>query len=287
MPLKKTHMNIFKYNDVDIHYALCPAKQSSGSSLTLVFLHNAGTDHSIWLPVREILTEHFDTVVLDWPGYGARRGVPGHYAISDYGQMLSSFLKEMSLGPTVLVGNCLGSGAALEHCWRNKDTNIKSLVLFNILVPQTLGWIGRFFLKWSTVTGGFYEAIRKRISLPKTVQTFMVNYQIKHQSKVPQLAKQHLLVLNASPHNIRNLGSLVASLKKSKYLNTLTMQDSFPPTLIAWGAQNKVLPLSKGKKFIATYQPTTFHTLNGGHLVMLEDPKSCARLILDFIAQNF
>jgi len=72
---------------------------------TLIFLHNAGTDHTIWEPVADLLAERFDTVLLNWSGYGERRSTPRGNSLSDYGEVLSSLLKQKAFPSVVLIGN--------------------------------------------------------------------------------------------------------------------------------------------------------------------------------------
>jgi len=64
------------------------------------------------------------------------------------------------------------------------------------------------------------------------------------------------------------------------------MPDYFPPTMVIWGDQNKVLPLSSGKSFVQDFGPTEFHVENDGHLIMLEQPQICAENIQRFIHSN-
>jgi len=274
-------------NGVDVRYWRSHAAVSSTQLPTLVFLHNAGTDHWIWTQVAELLSARFDTILLDWPGYGENRGNPKGHSMGNYADVLSSFLEKMSLGPVVLVGNCLGSGAALEYCHRNKNSDVQALALFNVLVPRTLGVDGRFIVRWSKSKGqGIYETLRKRIVVPKSLGGLIVRYQLKKPSRVSKPVFQHLKALNKSSENVRNLGGLVGNLKNSFHLDTIKMNDEgFPPTMVVWGKKNRVLPLSAGRDFVESSGPKEFHVEDGGHLVMLEQPSVCAGRIVAFVSK--
>lgn len=272
-------------NGVDVHYWARPAATQTMQQPTLVFLHNAGTDHSIWEPVAKLLADRYGTVLVDWPGYGERRGHPNGHSLGDYATVLSSLLEQLSLGPVVLVGNCLGSGAALEYCQQKQREEVKALALFNVLVPRTLGIDGRLVLRWSKSKGQyFYQLLQKHIRLPKRLGGLIVRYQLQKPSLVPKPVFQHLKKLNETPENIRNLGGLVGALKESPHLNRIKMDEAgLPPTMVVWGKKNRVLPLSAGRSFVKQFAPMEFHVEDGGHLLMLEKPAICAQRIDSFI----
>jgi pimeloyl-ACP methyl ester carboxylesterase len=271
-------------NGVDVSYWSRRATAPSGQQPTLVFLHNAGTDHTIWMQVAGSLNEQFDTILVDWPGYGEDRGTPKGNSLSYYADVLSTFLEQLSLGPVILVGNCLGSGAALEYCSRHKPTDVQALALFNVLLPRTLGADGRFIVGWSKSKGqGIYEVLQKNIVVPKLLAGFIVRYQLERPARVKESVFQHLKNLNETPDNARNLAGLVGNLKESFHLDTLKMKDSgLPPTMVVWGKKNRVLPLSAGRSFVDNFCPDEFHVEDGGHLVMLELPQICAERIASF-----
>lgn len=271
-------------NGVEVRYWARSATNSAESAPTLIFLHNAGTDHTIWKPVADLLSERFDTVLLDWPGYGESRSEPNGHSLGDYGEVLSSFLDQKAFSSIVLVGNCLGSGVALEYCQRNMPKEVRALVLFNILVPSTLGIHGRFVFGWSKSNWqGVYNKIQQKIVVPKQLGSLIVRYQLKSRSRVSNSLFRHLVKLNESPENVRNLGGLVGSLKQSEHLDSIAAGNGLPRTMVVWGKKNRVLPLSAGKRFVESFGPEEFHVEDGGHLVMLEQPAICAKRIETFI----
>jgi pimeloyl-ACP methyl ester carboxylesterase len=273
-------------NGIPVRYRTCLTKNESKNSITIICLHNAGTDHSIWSPIAEILSEKYTVIQLDWPGYGENRGEPKGHGLGDYADILFNFIEQCELKSVVLVGNCLGSGTALEYCIRSKGAGIHAMVLFNVLLPRTLGLDGEFFFRWSgSRFNKLYHKFRESLFVPGPLTGAVVRYQIKNPGKVSADIKEHLKKLNAAPANVRNLGLLIEALNKSTRLNSLKMLDYFPPTMVIWGDKNRVLPLQKGEKFVWNFGPSDFQVLNGGHLVMLEQPNESAAKIFEFIHQ--
>jgi len=239
------------------------------------------------MPVVELLSAQFNCVMVDWPGYGKHRGKPQGHSLRHYADVLAAFLEQMSLGSVVLVGNCLGSGAALEYCHRKQPRDVAALALFNVLVPRTLGADGRLIVGWSKSRGkGLYDAVRQRIVIPKRWGRLIVWYQLNKPSRVAKPVLCHLAALNQSPENVRNLGGLVGSLKDSSHLDALSSDDAgLPPAMVVWGKKNRVLPLSAGRGFVEDFGPEEFHIEAGGHLLMLEQPAICAQRIAAFVGK--
>jgi len=275
-------------NGIPVYFKATPAKNESQSPLTIILLHNGGTDHSIWSDVTEILSEKYPVIQLDWPGYGERRGEPEpEHGLGDYGDILSDFIKEHKLTSVVLVGNCMGAGASLEYCLREKGEGIQAMVLFNVLLPRTLGAPSQLLYHWANLPlSALYNKVRMRLSTPKPIAIAAVKAQLKYPKLVSDEAINHLVTLNMDPANIQNLGLLVSAMHKSEYLHRMEMPGYFPKTVVVWGDKNRVLPLKNGNSFANDFKPTEYKVLDGGHLVMLEKAEECAEVILDAVVTS-
>ena len=64
----------------------------------------------------------------------------------------------------------------------------------------------------------------------------------------------------------------------------MTMNESFLPLCIIWGENNKVLPVSTGRKLCSQYNCTETHFIQGGgHLVMREKNEEINAIMGKFI----
>ena len=274
-------------NGTPVYFKATPAKKESQSPFTILLLHNGGTDHSIWSTVAEILSEKHPLIQVDWPGYGECRGEPKEHGLADYADILSTFIKNNKLTSVVLVGNCLGSGAALEYCIREKGEGIHAMVLFNVLVPRTLSSMCRFFYHWAnSPLNVFYHEVSKRLYTPKPLAGVVVKSQLKNAKLVSSETINHLKKLYTDSSNIQNLALLLGTMNKSKHLNRMKMPYYFPKTVVVWGDKNRILPLKKGEGFVNDFGPTEYRVLNGGHLVMLEQAEKSAEVILNTIERH-
>jgi pimeloyl-ACP methyl ester carboxylesterase len=57
------------------------------------------------------------------------------------------------------------------------------------------------------------------------------------------------------------------------------------PTLVIWGAEDRVVPLECGERYAKTMPSATLSVIErAGHLVDMERPADVARAIIDFAA---
>jgi len=254
---------------------------------SILFLHNGGSDHSIWSPIAERLVNTHYILSLDWPGFGQSETTPSDFSLQAYTQVLTEFIDQLQLKNITLVGHCLGSATALNYCRSVNGQGIKSLILFNVLTPKTLSHSANLFIqaKQRPLLNGVYKWLENKFPQSKIARSYVVNYQIKNGNKVSGKSKKHLSNLYIGPRNIHNLVSLAEALPSFKNLDSLEKTEEFPPTLVIWSKKNKVLPYKQGKSFIKHFKPDETVILNGGHLVMLEKEGECAGLIKGFVNQ--
>jgi pimeloyl-ACP methyl ester carboxylesterase len=110
----------------------------SGSGETLVLLHGLGSSRQAWRPVIPLLSDHFDVIAIDLPGFGDSASLPSHVEPHP-GAIAAAVVETLNLlgveSPHV-AGNSLGGWVALELAAR---IPVDSISLFS---PAGL-WHGR------------------------------------------------------------------------------------------------------------------------------------------------
>lgn len=102
---------------------------------TLVFIHGAGADHSIWILQSRYFAYHDHNVLaLDLPGHGRSEGEP-LTSIADLADWLQRVLDAAGVARAALIGHSMGSLAALETAVRYPD-RVSVLALLGTSVPM-------------------------------------------------------------------------------------------------------------------------------------------------------
>ena len=87
-----------------------------GSGRPLVLLHALGLSRSAWDPVVPALSQHFDVIAVDLPGFGASAPLPAHVEPTPaaLAEAVAALLAELGVTTAHVAGNSLGGWVALE-----------------------------------------------------------------------------------------------------------------------------------------------------------------------------
>ncbi len=87
-----------------------------GKGATLVLLHGLGSSRQAWNPVIPALSEHFDIIAIDLPGFGDSPSLPAGVEPlpATLAVSVADLLDELSIINPHLAGNSLGGWVALE-----------------------------------------------------------------------------------------------------------------------------------------------------------------------------
>ena len=99
-----------KVRGEDMFYAVNRPPEARGS---LVFVHGAGADHSLWVRQMENLPDGFAGYAVDLPGHGQSGGQPVS-DVGEYARAVAEFIRVIDAPrPLYLVGQSMGGAITL------------------------------------------------------------------------------------------------------------------------------------------------------------------------------
>lgn len=102
---------------------------------TIVLIHGAGHDHSVWtLQSRYFATHGWNPVVPDLPGHGQSAG-PQLTSIEAIADWVLALLDELGVATATLAGHSMGSLIALQAASQAPE-RVRSLVLVGSVAPM-------------------------------------------------------------------------------------------------------------------------------------------------------
>jgi pimeloyl-ACP methyl ester carboxylesterase len=102
---------------------------------TLIFIHGAGADHSVWQLQSRYFAHHgFNVLAADLPGHGKSAGAPLK-TIEAIGAWLIALLNALDIKQASLIGHSMGSLAALEATGSN-PFRVAKLALLGTAFPM-------------------------------------------------------------------------------------------------------------------------------------------------------
>jgi pimeloyl-ACP methyl ester carboxylesterase len=118
-------------------YAYTGGRTFDASLPTVVFVHGALHDHSVWTLAARWFAHHGHGVLaLDLPGHGRSDG-PAHESIEAMADWLLAVLDAASVAAASLVGHSMGSLVALEAAAR-APARVRHLVLVGTASPMVV-----------------------------------------------------------------------------------------------------------------------------------------------------
>ena len=102
---------------------------------SVVFIHGAGLDHSVWvLPSRYFARHGYNVVSLDLPWHGRSQGQALN-SIEEMASTVSALIREIGISSAAVVGHSMGSLVALTLA-ANHGEQVRSLALLGTAVPM-------------------------------------------------------------------------------------------------------------------------------------------------------
>ncbi len=256
-------------------YAYTGGKAFDPALPTVVFIHGAQNDHSVWALQSRWFAHHgYGVLAVDLPGHGRSAGppLPSIEALADWIELLLTKVGAGNTAPSVsLVGHSMGSLTALECAARHPD-RIARIALVGTAVPMP-------------VSDSLLAAARE--NEPRAIA--MIN-QWSHspRASVGGHTVPGLWLLGASRRLMQRQGPGVLHndlAACSTYKNGLAAAAALdcPVLLLCGGADQMTSPKSSAR-LAATFSKAQTVVLPGcGHALMTEQPDAVLDALRRFI----
>lgn len=252
----------------------------AGSGSTMLLMHGVGESSASWREVLPRLAERYTVYAPDLPGYGASdplASAEGGPTPERFAALMAAFLDTVTAaeaGPAVVVGHSLGGSIALELALRHPQ-QVERLVLED---AAGLGHYVNPALRTLTLAGyGDLGVQMGRTGLGaahRALARIPLLFARPHRAPLDWVSEQTRLA--TLPHHLpTTLAALRAQV--GPFGQRRVLLDELPrlqiPTLLVWGAQDAVLPVSQARTALTRLQHGQLAVVPScGHLPHLEQP---------------
>jgi pimeloyl-ACP methyl ester carboxylesterase len=251
-----------RYVDVDayrIHYLEAPSRTTQpGKPLLLV--HGLGSRGEDWAPMIPTLTaQGFHVYAVDMLGYGRSARPDVDYSISLEEKTVVGFMHAVGLQQVDLAGWSMGGWVALKLAVDHPDL-VDRLVVYDaagLYFPRTFP----HSLFTPTDAAGLDQLLAMLSPHPIALPGFL-------QRAVIRKLGRNAWVVNRS----------LNAMETGRDLMNFQLQRISRPTLVVWGAEDRLIPLSLGE--------TMHHQIPGSDLLVVDGcghmaPSECAHPVAD------
>jgi len=237
---------------------------------TIVFVHGAALDHSVWQWQSRYFAHHgYSVLAVDLPGHGRSPGA-ARSTIEAYAEWLVALLDAAGLERAILAGHSMGSLATLDAALKHGDRVVK-LALVGAATPMP---VGDAFIAaarddspaafdMETIWGHARQSLLMHSPVPGTS---LVGASLQLNSRArPGVQHADLLACNAYRPSLEAIRALKV------------------PTLVAAGRRDQMTQFKSGKALAAEISGAKFVALDAGHSMMSEAPRELLAALRDFL----
>ena len=275
--------SFFHYSDSDyLNYEV-----DGQGPITLVFLHGFGSSLRNWDDIRpDFDHDAYTMYFLDLKGFGFS-SVPTNtsYSFKTNAELVSSFARELQFTNYWLIGHSFGGGVALYA---------DSILSTNGAVPPT-GLVLLDCAAYISKLPFFIEYLRypivSRAGFNATSPAFKARYTLERVYASPDtisdtLVQRYAVFITDNKYPVF-AGTARDILPKNIDLITQYYHNITVPSLIIWGENDTVLPISSGLRLAGELPGAELHIIpDCGHIPQEEYPDETSRLIIDFLNRH-
>jgi pimeloyl-ACP methyl ester carboxylesterase len=238
---------------------------------TIVFIHGAQNDHSVWaLQTRYFAHHGFGVLALDLPGHGRSEG-PALASVEAMADWLLALLTAASAGPAILVGHSMGSLVALEASHRAPE-RVRGLALLGTTYPMK-------------VADALLETARTDEARAIDMVNIWSHSSIAQKPSCPGpgfyvMGGARRLMQRMSARNPAQLFYTDFSACNAYANGQVAAEAARCPVLFVFGAQDVMTPARSTKLLTGAIAHGKVVTVDAGHAMMAEQPDA----VLDALA---
>ena len=249
-----------------IHYV------EAGSGAPVILIHGLADNVAIWDPVIPALAARFRVIALDQIGFGRSDKPLLNYRVSTLVDFLDVFLTELKIERASLVGNSLGGWVAAAYALAHPE-RVERLVL-----SDAAGYAALTKTMDSRALRALRVASRDDIRYlgPLAFHDKRFYQDVDAAFKERVTAGDSYTVAQVLDSMIRGDDALDNKLQTLKQ-----------PTLVLWGREDKLIPLSFGEQFHREIVDSRLRIIdNCGHMPQLECPNEFSAAVLKFFSDT-
>jgi len=237
---------------------------------TLVFIHGAQNDHSVWnLQSQELADQGYNVVALDLPGHGLSKG-NAKISINEMTHWLLAVLDAIGVKKASLIGHSMGSLIALETA-RIAPERVTKLALLGNAYPMN---VADALLTMAHENEAAAIDMVTSWSHCKTADTNLQERTKQLMQRMSAMNPHQLLFTDLSACNNYAQGDEAAAV----------INEQQCPTLFLMAQQDRMTPSKASAQLRAAIQQARVKEIaECGHAMMSEQPAHVLGALVDFL----
>jgi pimeloyl-ACP methyl ester carboxylesterase len=250
-----------------------------GDGPALLLIHGMAGSWQTWLANLPELGLNYRVIAVDLPGFGRSDPLPFGSGFEAYGEMLEGLLDELDIPSVAVFGHSLGGLVALAFA-AESPLRVRCLVLVSgggvelsrarLVMIQSVFHVIRFVLA--------LPGLRRLLRHPR-IGRVLIRPAVHDPDDVPEALLREMI-----PSGV-TAGFLDGVRLGGRGLRALDPAQVLAPVLLAWGREDRVLPLRTTRQLQSRLRQATLLVFDRvGHCAMFEQPDAFNSAVQEFLA---
>ena len=259
-----------------------------GEGDPIVFVHGLSGSWPNWLEQLPVFAGNHRVIAMDLPGFGHSPMPKEPITISEYARVLDGLLDVLGISAATVVGNSMGGFVSAELAIAFPQ-RVERLVLVSGAgistyhhrdVERIEPYLRRLAPMLAAYTG--WTAARSDwVARRPGLRNITLGTVTRHPSRLPAALAAEQLRGAGKP------GFMQALRANIDYPIAERLPEIVCPTLIVWGAEDRVIPVGDADTFEQLIPNSRKVIFEGtGHMAMLERPAAFNQLLDEFVAEQ-
>lgn len=249
-----------------------------GQGKPVILIHGLASSIYTWSDVIGPLSEKFDVIAVDLPGFGAS-SPDRDLSFADLPGVVLGLMDALQIPKADLVGNSMGGAVSATLAARQGD-RVDHLVILDSAGLSMSARERPFMVRVMASPGA--GALALRLPVRRLLTRATVRYLFHDKTKVSEERIDEYVAPLMRPGALESIRSLLLSPVDERFVADLGQIQA--KTLVVWGRFDPWLPESQADRFAAAIKGARKVVLDTGHLPQEESPAEVARLVGDFLA---
>lgn len=252
----------------------------------LVLVHGLGTSSVIdWAQVFRQLSQHYRVIAVDNIGFGLSDKPSIAYSTQTFVDFLAQFIRELGIDHFNLAGESLGGQIAAMYAAESAAPDAKIPKVDKLILTDAAVYEAK------APTPGPPTNSRGVGLVPSTVEQYrkgLGNYLFVDPAFASVAYAQDVYQLLLSYHSAPTVEALMYGAGRSQTSDYLRdhLKDIQIPTLVIWGENDKLIPISNGEYVHRTIAGSKYVVVpRCGHAPGMEKPREYLDIVLPFLAE--
>lgn len=249
-----------------------------GNGPAVILIHGQGGSWQWWLRILPVVSAHRRVIAVDLPGFGGSDPIVTGNVFSEHVATIIGLLDQLGLTDAIIAGHSMGGLVALQVACDHPD-RVAGLMLIDAgganigaarlaLIVTGLRLFSRIFaIPW----------VPRVVARKRYLRSSLMALALYDPRTLSASLAMEILPRMAAPGFVQSLRAAAIA------VNHVTPQAVTCPSLIVWGARDRILPVSTGRVLASKIPNAHFVPLdNVGHCVMVEAAEQFSQLLIDF-----